>query len=368
VSGAGWLVRGQVPGRDVSLRPVFSIGEKTYDVADVIVAAMVRGDWTALEERVRQGLGCLRGLEDAGDDHHDPEIEEAAREFRQTRNLLTAQETEDWLERVGLTFDEWADFIERSTLSDIHAASTDAFSPQSAVDWDEIRQKTYVEAVCSGDLERFAHLLAGRAAVCQRAIEEGSVETPGPPQAERQASEECATAVGSLLGIGMSPDAIATRVSEISQLDARFHAYTRDSVTAAAVRAQIEAHRVEWTRVDWHCLALSAESIAREVVLCLREDGATLSDVAAKARVPAREETLLLESVDEAIRAALLASNPGDVLGPLPLPQGFRVALLVSKAPPAEDDGSVRRRAEEEVVANLVDREKRKRVRWHATF
>jgi len=71
-----------------------------------------------------------------------------------------------------------------------------------------------------------------------------------------------------------------------------------------------------------------------------------------------------LERVDPAIRAAAVSARPDDLLGPWPAADGFRLAVLLAKAQPAESDDEVRRRAEEEIARGLVA-EAVKSVVWH---
>jgi hypothetical protein len=335
------------------------------------VAAILRGDWAPLETRVRRGVACLRHHESLEEEAAVIDLEEEAREFRYARNLLTAEETELWLGRNGLSFEEWSDYLERSAVMRAYTGKRDPSGAESdsEIGLDEVRTLIRTDAVCSGEWERLAAVLASRAALYESQEDKGSADDGGPsPEDLARARQACASAFGSTGLAGLRLDGWADRVPQMVRLEVSFQARTQAAQTDAAIRGEIEGHRVEWTRVDWRYLELAADSVAREALLCLREDGAPLAEVAARARVPVREETLLLESVDSAARTALLAAKPGDVLGPLPRPEGFRVALVTAKAPPSEEDANVRRRAEEQIVASLIDREKRKRVRWHATF
>ena len=100
---------------------VFTVGQTSYVWEDVILAGLLWGDWTALEERVRSGLACLARLDDLDDDDDDAldeaDVETAAAEFRYARDLVAAADLETWLERRGLSVEAWLDFIRRGLLS-----------------------------------------------------------------------------------------------------------------------------------------------------------------------------------------------------------------------------------------------------------
>jgi len=82
---------------------VFAAGDRDYHWADVVLGAKLWGDWEDLAEEVRQGLACVKRLED-GDEELNPDlVSAAADEFRYERDLVSAQEMEAWLHRWGLT-------------------------------------------------------------------------------------------------------------------------------------------------------------------------------------------------------------------------------------------------------------------------
>src|SRR3989304_2034802 len=142
-----------------------------------------------LERQAQEGLACLKLLE-ANDEECDPdEVDAAADEFRYARDLLTAEETEAWLRRWGLTVDAWMDYIRRSILRQQRAAELPAIVAAHPVSPDEIAQAIHAEGACSGHFARFAQKLAGRAAVHERGREQGA---PRAPRQEPAAPEAAA--------------------------------------------------------------------------------------------------------------------------------------------------------------------------------
>ncbi|HYL79389.1 MAG TPA: hypothetical protein VEU07_01170, partial [Candidatus Acidoferrum sp.] len=69
----------------LSGRRMFSVGATTYVWEDVVLAAVLWGDWAGLEREVRDGLACLHSVEDIEDEDEalpEEEITTAAAEFR----------------------------------------------------------------------------------------------------------------------------------------------------------------------------------------------------------------------------------------------------------------------------------------------
>jgi hypothetical protein len=96
---------------------VFSVGHADYRWDDVVLAAQVWGDWDRIRKRARAGVAFLSALEEQEDDRvSDDEMESAAEEFRYARDLISAEEMEDWLGRWGLTAETWMDWVRVSVL------------------------------------------------------------------------------------------------------------------------------------------------------------------------------------------------------------------------------------------------------------
>lgn len=360
----GWTSDVRLPAG----RPLFTVGSRSYDRRDVIVAAILRGEWHALEDQARQGLACVQRLRQAEDEPDPFDLELAAQEFRYARNLITAEETEAWLGRAGVTFEDWTAYLERSLLRRAWADEIEEVVSRYPVGDEELRSALHAEVVCSGELQRFAETLAGRAAVCERAVATAGAEADRLDEVlVGRVRRECAfTLAWSDSSVPSSPDWSA-RIADIARMETTFQACVRNAATPEAVQAQIGAHRLDWVRVRWRYVVLRDEETAREAALCLRHDGEPLEDVAARAGVALREEERLLESVDTSIRAAVLSARADELLGPWPAADGFGLALLLAKTNPSESDAELRRRAEEEAPASLVA-EAMKHVRWHERF
>src|SRR3989442_12829272 len=91
---------------------IFTVDRMAYVWEDVVIGGHVWGDWTTLEQRVRDGLACLARLDDVDDDALDEaDVDAAACDFRYARDLVAASDLEAWLGRRGGTIGPWVDLI-----------------------------------------------------------------------------------------------------------------------------------------------------------------------------------------------------------------------------------------------------------------
>jgi hypothetical protein len=354
-------------------RSLFTISNRSYVWEDLVAAGCLWGDWAALEARVRDGLICLARLDDMDDDDEDAlseeDVETAAAEFRYARDLVAADDLEGWLEQRGLTIDGWLDFIRRSLLLARWADDLEEIREEYEADDDEVTEAMVCEAVCSGVAGQLVERLAGRATIHARATEEAA-STAGAADDGTAAALAAAVPDDQLERFlpGLSPQARRERVTAVASLEAAWRRFAALVAPPDALRGLIASRRLEWVRVATVSVVAPDEDVAREIVLCVKEDGRPIDEVAAEAGLSAEATELWLEDVEEALRDALIGAQAGEVLGPLAWKEGHLVLTVGDKRMPSDDDAAVRARAEHALLARTVEREMANRVTWHGTL
>jgi hypothetical protein len=341
---------------------VFVVGGQPYDWADVALAARLWRDWDILEEEVRQGLACVRQLEDADEEPDPDQVSAAAEAFRYERDLLTAAEAEAWLKRWDLTAESWMDYIERSVLRKEWASDLSGIVAQYPVEADEVTDAIGTEGVCSGRFVQFAWKLAGRAAVHQRMQAEREGDTVPAVRDEwaiKVAGQELPG-----IDLGVRQEKLAT----LARLEPTFVQFRELVLTPGAIRNAVTAHRLEWIRLDCRALSFPDQQMAQEALLCIREDGAELAEVGRAAKSAVNEARFFLDETDAESRHAFLGATKGDLLGPLPINGGFSLFRVHEKVLPSAEDPAVRRRAEQDALSRAVQQEINNRVRWQISL
>jgi hypothetical protein len=317
--------------------PFFSVNTNQYLGRHLVAAGRRWGEWARLESEVRQGLACVARAEDTGEDVDDGELEAAAAEFRYARDLVTQAEMEAWLAAWSLSVDDWTDYLERVLLRRRLQAELPAIVSEYPVDQEDIEAVVESEAVCAGYIADLAGKLAGRTAALERVRAEGWSAAPVAPGRE----------------------------AWLDAIDHGFDVFRSRILVPAALQERIAAHRLDWILLDGVAVTFPAIEAAREAALCVRDDGMAMDEVAAAAGVSARAVRHYLEDIDPARRAPFLAATVGDVLGPLPVEDGFLVLQVRDKVLPSLDNPGVRRRVEESVLRTAVEHEVTRRVTWH---
>jgi hypothetical protein len=324
---------------------VFSVGGTDYLWEDVVMAAELTGDWERLRQRARDGIARLERWEREPDALEEPEIESAANEFRYDRDLISAEEMEGWLARWDLSAEGWMAYVRGSLLRQKWSADPGGLAPGSSSEEEieEIEEQTLAEAVCSGELQRLAGVLAGRAAI-------------GAGEAEAPESEN---------GPAAPTDG---KLARLKSLELSFRRFCETAVTPAVVRAQIRASQTDWTRLDCRSVSFPNEGAAREAALSVRADGRTLDEVAGDAKREIRREDVYIEEAPTDARENFLSARKGEIIGPVQRADEFLLYLVLEKVLPSEADESVVLRARKAVIARLVEGKINDRVKWRWRF
>ena len=318
---------------------VFSVGRQQYYWDDVILSARRWGDWADLEKELREGIACLKRLDEA-EEEFDPEaLESAANDFRYERDLLTAEEAEAWLNRWNLSADSWMEYLQRFILRRKWADQLVEIVARYRVTKKEIHSSLHAEAICSGHLARFARALAARASAYEKALEAGWVRDE-PKSAEA--------------------------TGRIRLLEASYQRFCDHVVDAQGIKNQVDSHRLDWIRVGCRYVLFSQEQMAREAALCARDDGMQLDEVAANASIALQNATMYLDEVEPSLRDRFLSAEKGALVGPLNWDKAFGLFLVEDKIIPAVEDPEIKQRAQETLLESAVNREINKRVKWHA--
>jgi hypothetical protein len=368
--GDAWHVITDDPaaGRHTDTLPFFAVGDRTFTRDDVVLAAAMSGEWAVLAQQVTSGLACLARLDDLDDPEaqlSESDVDEAASEFRYARGLEAAADMEAWLDRQGLDVEGWLDCIRRSLLRTRWADDLAAIVAEYEVPADDVAAAMLCEAVCTGLVANVAARLAARAAAHAALATGGAGNDDG---AEVKAVLDAVPAdvvTGRLPGL---PHSVSQDwLKHLARLEVSARRFARQRVTAEAVRAAIATHQLEWTRIAARYLLLPTEDAAAEAVLCLRDDGAAMTAVAAASGSESRESEWFLDDLQEPLRGAVVGAQAGDIVGPVPLAEAFVVIQVAARRAPAEEDPAARARAEREVLDAAIAREVAERVRWLTT-
>jgi hypothetical protein len=361
-------VSDNAPSVSGRVRPIFRVGGAAYFWEDLVLAAHLWGEWADRKRELCAGLSCLKWLECQEDEEETlprAELETAAANFRYARDLVSAEEMEAWLADRGLSVEEWTNYLRRILLVRKLSDVLEVITAAHPIPQEEVAAAIPCDLFCGDHAKGLALRLASRAAIYSRGCEEAQGGERAP-SGEAFPSISVPNATPDLeADTNLLPERCRERLDLLATLDAAWDAFRRRQATPEAIRAQVEAHRLEWIRLRVRRLTLPTIDAALEAALCIREDGMAMAEVAATAGGHVTECDWVLEDIEPELRGVLLGGQSGELLGPFPLPEGFALVSLLTKQLPSEDDPVIRLRAEQSLVAGIAAREIGARVTWH---
>ena len=336
-------------------RILFSVEDDLYRWSDAALWAHLRGRWAVVQRQARQGLACVQ--RQAEEDHALGEegVRSLGEAFRYERNLLSADETVEWLNHHDLDESDWIGYIRRLHLRDLWADELERIVERYPPSVEELDAVVLAEAVCSRILNRAAEELAGRVAVGLRieandetaSLVTGAVAEAGPPRIP-----------------GLDPAAAADRMRTLATIDILAGRALEAAVTREAIEREVASNALTWMSFACTTAYLADPDAGREVVAQIRE-GRDLAEVASEAGSQAASGRVFLDAVSADLADRLVGVAEGDILGPLATSEGWLVLVVDRRVEPSADDAEVRDRASDAIRTRLEEREKNAMVRWH---
>lgn len=344
---------------------VFAIANRSLTIEDVIAAACFRGD---LEESWSRVL-FLRECEARAADLGDPDeaaLQSASEQFRYERDLITAEETEDWLEARGLTTDDFTNHIVRQYWAGQVPGNAEPASADYLSAAEELRDLLRVELLLSGAFDQLAFNLGARLAALHKSADDIA---PDLIEARR---------VLFLERLNLDADAVPAWLARMQRDEAwleemlaaevSYHLQCADVLTPPRCERMLHALRLPLTRVELEIIEVECLDAANEAILCVREDGAAMSAVAAEGDYPHRYDDRLLEDFSPELQQRLLCAAPGDLLEPIQEGDAFHLIRLNRKIEPALDDSRICARVEREILTRHFTELSSRLVRWQPGF
>jgi hypothetical protein len=339
----------------------FSVGDVDFLWIDVAIAAMVRGEWSDFERRLTEGLACVARAETectAVDEHV---VDQAATAFRYDRDLISGADMNEWLDGAGVSGDEWMAHLRRGILRRKWTTDIDDVVDRYAASPRQLEAAAVAEGICSGCFDTFERSLAGRVAAVVAAggavPPAGSLDSPALEASVNRLARQHAH------WLAMRPEAdTRARFATALHLEECFSSLSNRLTSHDCLREVVNVQGLDWTIIEIDTITFGTEHAAREAILCVREDGLSLHDVAALARRHVKRTRVFLEEIPQQHRDRLLSVELGQVLGPLASDDRFDVGAVIGRSAPSLDDDRVAERARRAALDSATRRAAREHV------
>ena len=340
---------------------VCACGKHRYPARDAIDAAIFRGELEVKWKEFLEAVEAEKRSDELDVDLDEAAISSAAEAFRYEYDLITAEETEAWLANRGLTLDDFTDYFTRRRCANALYKEIVPVEVEYQSASPELRELFLAELILSGELDRLTTALMWRlAAHCaEKDLHPDAIAVAEQKFFDRNEIEPAQLAEW-LERLGRDSEWFNIMLV----IDAAYRT-RRDALLVPQVRQhELAALRLSLTRFETEIVELESCDAAKEALLCVREDGMSMEEVAIEGRYPYRRVEFVLEDISLEAQQKFLCVSPGQVLNPIERGDGFELYRIVRKIEPRLDDPRVKSRIDQrlldrhfsELVSKYVER------------
>ncbi|MEP6604215.1 MAG: hypothetical protein ABJB69_09730 [Spartobacteria bacterium] len=326
---------------------VCACGNAEYTARDAIEMALFRGD---LEPRWQEFLRRLAAEKRALEldlDVDDEAFDAAAEAFRYDHDLITAEETEQWLAARELNVDDFSEYFlwvcwGRTPPEGTETQPMDYLSAPA-----DLRDLFTIEMILSDQLDyvttRFTWRLASLAELKDVDLAQVAEEKENFLERNKLKASELGPWLEKL---GRDEEWFSQRTT----MEAAFRQRLKALLGPNAHQKELSSLRLQMTRFGIEVIELESRDAAQEALFCVREDGMSMEEVAKESQYPYRRAEFILEDLNEEVQQRFLSVTPGQLLDPLPRGEGFELCRITSRAEPQVDDPVIRGRIEQRLM------------------
>ena len=324
----------------------FSLAGQVVDVRGVLLAALFRGD---LEARWRDILLKMACFTHAHEENLEPDhsaLQERADRFRYERDLITTEETEQWLAKRCLDPDDFSTHVLRcywkGELADKIKSDTEDF-----LEADEtLKSQLTAEVILSGWIDVLCQDLQWRLAGRHHALVS---DGDAPARIETEQARF-------FTRTGLDPANLSGWLQKIGKDEAWFEEMTTAEAAYQHLRAAVitpeglvralRSQRLSLMRFELEEIEFDTMEAAREAVLCVKEDNLSMEEVAQESRYPYLKRDFVLDELPQEWQIPLLSTPENSLAGPFEDGDLIRLFRVARKFEPVLGDEAVTKRLE----------------------
>jgi hypothetical protein len=322
---------------------------KTYTARDAIDAGIFRGEVDLSWKQFLRGVRAEERADELKLELDYDAVDDAAELFRYTHDLITAEETEQWLAVRSLSLADFTEYFTRqhwlSTVND--AAESSDVDLLSAPP--ELRELFTTELIFSGGLDQLNTRLTWRLAALA-ATDESNFDSALVSSQREAFLDRTKIAERKLSEWLARLDRDQQWLDEMVSMEAAYRSQCETVLTSQARQKQLATLRMPLTQFEAEVIELESLDAAKEALLCIRQDGMSMEEVAAEARYPFRRITFLHDTVPEELKQKFWSTSAGDILEPLGRGDGFELYRITKKIEPDPADPAIQERVDEHLL------------------
>lgn len=348
-----------LPSQDCA---VFAFRDTTISVGEVLRAAHFRGELQSCASRVGWKMACEEEAKRLILEADNDAIDAMVTRFRYENDLISAEETEAWLDCRGLNTDEFQAYFDRCHWWEILKGKVASDQVETTHAIPELFDVLETELLMSGAFGPLAVGLSRRLMVRHDSESRPDIQKVMVERARffERAGLEPAGLAGWLASLDRDQDWFEGML----EMEAAYHLRCDALLIPEQLARTLLTSRLLLTRLEVESVEFDIIDAAREAHLCVRDDGMSLEDVARESRYPFKRVELLAEDLPEDQRQMLLCAGIGEILGPVAAGGLVHLHRVLRKTEPTLGEALIRSRIEQQVLEAHFSGSNAGAIRW----
>jgi len=342
-------------------RVIFWQGDRCFTVKDVLDWAVIRGELESIWAEFMRAVECDRLANEQDLELDDSALDSASIAFRYEHDLITAEETERWLDDRNLTLSEFSEYFARCHWGRTYTGKVNpAERSYQAASPDE-RDLLLVDLTLSGELDRLADRLSWR--IAAQANEKTDV-------AEAVAEERKRFLLREKIGAEDLADWLeklgrdADWLDDLLGAEVAYQRQTDSLVGEKNLQRELISMRLMLTRFEIEIIEVDSRDAAAEIFACVRSDGMEMAEVAEESRYPFHRSEVLLEDITLDQQQLFLSVKAGALVEPIPREDGFQVCRVTARIEPTLQEAAIRERLKQRIIERHFSELVSKYIDW----
>jgi hypothetical protein len=340
-------------------RVIFSSGERGFTAKEVVDCAVVRGEIDPVWKDFLRVAECDRLANERELEVDDSALDSAAIAFRYKHDLITAEETERWLEDRGVSLAEFSEYFARQYWGRSYSGTVDLPTSSYQTASPEEKDLFLVDLTLSGSLDRMAERLSYRVAAQADEARDNKANVM-EERARFLAPAKIDDLADWLVQLGRDEQWL----DEVLAAEAAYQRRVAEILTEQAFQRELGSMQLNFTRFELETVEVDSRDAAAEVVACVRNDGMEMSEVAEEGRYPFHRSNVLLEDIPSEQQQRFLSAKAGALFDPVPRGDAFQVWRVKTRTEPSLQDPVIRARLGSRIVDRCFNELLSKHIDW----
>jgi hypothetical protein len=232
-------------------------------------AALFRGDLAASWQAFLQRVAAEDRAAELNLELDEDALDTAAQLFRYQYDLITAEETEQWLTVRRLTLDDFSDYFARhvwgnTEMESVHPQEIDYLSAPT-----DLREAFTVDLILSGQLDQMTTQLSWRLAALYSEKDDLELAAAEKQRFLERNGMEAAQLLNWLERLGRGEEWLDRQAA----MEAAYRKRCGALLISQAHQRELVSLRLPLTRFETEVIELESRVASQEALFCVREDG-----------------------------------------------------------------------------------------------